>query len=401
MSTSTVIHLRRLVVSAGLGLAPVFILQPLYADDPAPATPKSAPVEEEKEIAKDEAKDIKDDAKDTAKEERDAAKEAAEDTAKDAKDAVKGTKDTTKSVRGSAKPGVKETDDPAKEEGKDAAPVGKTTTKVRGAAEKEGTAETRDSGKPGVRGSVNSSTTFSAQNVRSADIGLWFNRSTTNGLVVADVATTGAIAKLGFREGDRIITVNGQKVVRDSDFVQYLFADDVRTQRAEVVVFRGGKQQVILVEPAVFVKEYSTVQVDSLEEYGIIVDDRYTDRIVIWRVIPRSPAYYAGIRAGDVITVFNGNNVTTVGALRASVRAASSGNVSMSVSRSSKVREYQIDAPATQPADVERLNERREDRIEERRDERRENRAEKATEPVVPEVPAPAAPRPKLLPRPR
>ena len=98
-------------------------------------------------------------------------------------------------------------------------------------------------------------------------------------------------------------------------------------------------------QPQAMDRPYTTITVDPLEAYGLIIDDRYTDRIVIWRVIPRSPAYYAGIQPGDVITVFNGNNVTTVGALRASVRAASPGNVSMSVSRSNKVRVYQIEAP--------------------------------------------------------
>jgi len=186
---------------------------------------------------------------------------------------------------------------------------------------------------------------FNAQTARSADFGLWFNRASDQGLVISDVGTTGAVAKLGFDEGDRIITVNGQKVTSEKEFVQYLLADDVRSKRVEVVVFRGGKQQMVYVQPSVLVNEYTTITVDPLEEYGLIIDDRYTDRIVIWRVIPRSPAYYAGIRAGDVITVFNGNNVTTVGALRASVRAAPPGNVSMSVSRSSKVRVYQIEAP--------------------------------------------------------
>lgn len=190
------------------------------------------------------------------------------------------------------------------------------------------------------------SASFNAQRVRSADFGLWFNRASDNkGLVISDVGTTGAVAKLGFDEGDRIIMVNGQKVASENEFVQYLLADDVRSKRVEVVVFRGGQEQMVYVQPSVLVKEYTTITVDPLEAYGLIIDDRYTDRIVIWRVIPRSPAYYAGIQPGDVITVFNGNNVTTVGALRASVRAASPGNVSMSVSRSSKVRVYQIEAP--------------------------------------------------------
>jgi S1-C subfamily serine protease len=272
---------------------------------------------------------------DTPKEEIKRDNQAADKDAKDTEEAAKDGKDDEKDPAPKPKSPMRANDEN---------PVVKRT-KVKestgGKASVKTTVE-RDADTP-IRSTGGAS--FNAQSARSADFGLWFNRASDKGLVISDVGTTGAVAKLGFDEGDRIITVNGQKVTSEREFVQYLLADDVRSKRIEVVVFRGDKQQMVYVQPSVLVNEYTTITVDPLEEYGLIIDDRYTDRIVIWRVIPRSPAYYAGIQAGDIITVFNGNNVTTVGALRASVRAAPPGNVSMSVSRSSKVRVYQIEAP--------------------------------------------------------
>ena len=52
---------------------------------------------------------------------------------------------------------------------------------------------------------------FRAETARAADLGIWFNsRANAEGLVVADLAAEGAIAKIGFQEGDRIVSINGQ-----------------------------------------------------------------------------------------------------------------------------------------------------------------------------------------------
>ena len=120
--------------------------------------------------------------------------------------------------------------------------------------------------------------------------------------MISDVSSRGPIAKLGFREGDRIVSVNGQRVAREEDFIQYLLRGDSR--RVKVIVLRDNREETIYVEPAVLIDDREYMEVDPLERFGIIVDDRYDDRIVVWRIIPRSPAYYAGFRPGDVIVKF-------------------------------------------------------------------------------------------------
>src|SRR5262245_60254798 len=66
---------------------------------------------------------------------------------------------------------------------------------------------------------------FRAEFVRGPDIGIWFARNTDRGLVVMDVASTGAISKAGFLEGDRILAVNDQKVATEREFIRSLFAE--------------------------------------------------------------------------------------------------------------------------------------------------------------------------------
>ena len=132
----------------------------------------------------------------------------------------------------------------------------------------------------------------------------------------------------------------------ETDFVQTLFNDQWRNDRVEVVVTRYGRQQVILVEPAVLIQDYSTVQtVDPLESYGLVLDDRYPDYIVVWRVIPRSPAFYAGIHPGDVIVNFNGQRVTSQSAFVRRMQQVDAGSVALDVNRNRMLRRLELDVP--------------------------------------------------------
>ena len=89
--------------------------------------------------------------------------------------------------------------------------------------------------------------------LRAPDIGLWFNGSPRDSLVISDVSSRGPIARLGFREGDRIVSVNGHRVAREADFIDYLFGAD--RDRVEVIVNRDGRDETIWVEPAQFTQD--------------------------------------------------------------------------------------------------------------------------------------------------
>ena len=118
---------------------------------------------------------------------------------------------------------------------------------------------------------------FRVEDVRSADVGLWFNRNTRDGLVISDISSSGAITRFGFREGDQILSVNGWRVSDERQFIEYLFDPQFRNQRVDVVVWRGGRQTTIYVQPSLLIQEYTSAssQSDPLEEYGLVLDDRY------------------------------------------------------------------------------------------------------------------------------
>lgn len=182
------------------------------------------------------------------------------------------------------------------------------------------------------------------ESLKPADIGLWFGgRGVTDGLVVADIAADGAIAKIGFQEGDRIVSVNDQKVTSEAEFMAFLRDEQFRDQRVKVVVFRGGRETVLYIVPAVLYRE--AVVYDPLWRYGIVIDDRYPDRVVILRVYPRTPAYYAGLRAGDVILSIRGQRLTRIADFVSAFTSAD-GRVAIQVNRANRTRDLEIDASA-------------------------------------------------------
>lgn len=190
---------------------------------------------------------------------------------------------------------------------------------------------------------------FRYEDVRSPDIGLWFDRGVRDGLVVSDIGTRGVITKLGFRPGDRIVSVNGQLVAKEGDFLKYIFADDVREKPVKVVLTRDGREEVVVVQPSALVEEVVTVENDPLEHFGIVLDDRYPDRLVVWRVIPRSPAFYAGVRAGDTIVSFRGQQPAGAPEFVTLVQKTEPGPVQFEILRDQKLRKMQADLIAFVP----------------------------------------------------
>jgi C-terminal processing protease CtpA/Prc len=235
----------------------------------------------------------------------------------DVRDTIRGARDTARDVRDTAR---------------DAARNARETVR-----------DVRDSVS---RESRRSSQEFDVNTVRSADVGLWFNRSTRNGLVINDVASSGPIARIGFREGDRIVSVNGYRVRDERQFVRDLFDEDYRDERVAVIVDRSGTQRTIYVEPSTLVEHYvsSSSSSDPLEKFGLVLDDRYNNQLVVWKVTPRTPAYYAGVRASDLITAWNNQRVTTKDQLVRALQNASEGDeVWLTVTRNRQQRRLEAE----------------------------------------------------------
>jgi C-terminal processing protease CtpA/Prc len=328
---------------------------------------------------------------------QEAAKDSAQEARKKTRDAREEARDTTRAVRETAR----DTKQAGREAGREAGQEARKETREA----RENTRNTREAGRDKARDARetvrdarsdnrderrDARSTFRADDVRSADIGLWFDRSAKDSLTISDVGARGAISKLGFREGDRIVSVNGQKVTSEKAFVRDLFAKDVRNDQVDVIVMRGGREQTIQVQPSVLIDDYNYVENDPLEHFGIVLDDRYTDKLVVWKVLPRSPAFYAGLRPGDILVTFNGQKAPTIKEFTHLVQTAEPGNVHVDVSRDSKIRQFDVDVPQFEarsqrqtllrPNLDDNASERREerqDRREDRRDERQDRREER------------------------
>lgn len=185
----------------------------------------------------------------------------------------------------------------------------------------------------GVHANANTGFAFNGRNWRGPDLGLWMTPS-NNYLLINDVATTGPIANLGFRANDYIMSVNGTRVANEAAFLQALSQAQGPVQ---VAVWRNGQQQIVQVNPAVLFADQQ-VAVNPMEQFGVILDDRYANQALVWRVIPQSPAFYAGVRPGDVLTSFNNQPIRGIQGFTTLLGNAGTGNVALQVSRNRQIR---------------------------------------------------------------
>jgi len=175
------------------------------------------------------------------------------------------------------------------------------------------------------------------RNLRAADLGLWFNPHTSvKGLVISDVSADGAIAKAGFKEGDRIVSINGQPVATEEDFMRQLVTEELRDDETKIVVMRDGAEQALTVHPSVLVHEMAMH--DPLWRSGIVLDERDPNKIVVLKVYPKTPAFYAGLKSGDVITGMRGQRLVKIADLLQGLVAGGS-NVDLQINRGSKLRD--------------------------------------------------------------
>jgi C-terminal processing protease CtpA/Prc len=294
----------------------------------------------------DTARDVTRDATDAARDATDATSDAARDVTRDAaRDVRDATQDAVRSTQDAARDATRNTRDAARDINRD---VRSTVDDVRSTT-RDASQSVIDQTRQSVRSDVNvrSNSALNLSSMRGADLGIWFDRSVRNGLVIADVAADAALAQVGFVEGDRIVSVNGRTVTAEQDFLRMILADNIR-QPVNVVVMRGGTQETLVIDPVVIRERYTTVRTDPLERFGIILDDRIQDRLIVWRVIPRSPAFYAGIRAGDEITMFAGQRIADPTKFVQIVERTDPGMIPVQITRSGRVREIEVDFPQYQ-----------------------------------------------------
>jgi PDZ domain-containing protein len=190
---------------------------------------------------------------------------------------------------------------------------------------------------------------FMAERLRSGDFGLFFRRLADR-LQVSDIANRGAIAQSGLKEGDEIVSVNGKPVTSERDFVDSLFANHQSNQPAQVVVKRGGEQKTVAINTKPIVEEHMNSD-ESLHDLGLVLDETDPNHVKVQSVAPKSPAFYGGMRSGDIITRFNGQRINAVKDLVNTIAGVTGGSTSVDVTRNGGSRSLDIEVPHNQQGD--------------------------------------------------
>jgi len=185
---------------------------------------------------------------------------------------------------------------------------------------------------------------FIVSTLRSGDLGLWMRRA-TGGMAVSDVSNQSVMAKAGLKEGDHIISVNGHNVTTEREFIDQLFANQDHKQPVPVVVNRGGKQETIHLLPSVLEEEYQAAETDHLSDIGIIVDHQQPGELVVQSVVPKSPAFYAGVRSGDKVIRFDGQRIAALTDFIRTLANTQPGTASLEVNRNNQPRQLDIEVP--------------------------------------------------------
>ena len=166
------------------------------------------------------------------------------------------------------------------------------------------------------------------------DLGVNFGRVTDRGLAVNNLTSNSALVRAGLRAGDVIVSVGGHRLERAEDFDRFVYETGT-TDRIKVIVFRGGREEVVYLEPTIFYAEPSYV--DDFSYFGVVLDDHNPDRLIVQRVYPDSPAFIAGIRIGDEITTFHGKRVGNRAELARMLHGIEPGKVDLEFSHNGRV----------------------------------------------------------------
>jgi hypothetical protein len=293
--------------------------------------------------ARDSAQAAREVARDTARDTRQASQETRENTREGNRDTRQGSQELRQDARGTARDNRQGNQD-NRGTARDTVRDNRDATRDTREGARDVAQDSRENVRDARRDVRESRREFRAERIRSGDLGLWL-RQAANRLLISDVASSGAITKAGLKEGDQIISVNGQHVATEREFVDRLFASQDNDQPVPVVISRNGKQETIQIQPKTFVDEYMVGDTNSLHQYGIIIDDSVPDHLKVKAVVPRSPAFYAGVRSGDEITGLRGERIKQIADLVRGLASSVGSSTQLDVNRNNQTRQLDIEIP--------------------------------------------------------
>ncbi len=158
--------------------------------------------------------------------------------------------------------------------------------------------------------------------------------SNAKGVEVKEVIEDSAAEKAGIKEGDILLKIDGVEISNASDVRRYLKRLD-EEKNVSIDLLRDGKQITVQATPDKrttmkwvhgFSRSYLGVDLQELNpDLAAYFQTAPDAGVLVTRVEKDSPAEKAGLKAGDVITSFNGKKTTTPDQLRDGLRELEEG----------------------------------------------------------------------------
>ncbi len=267
---------------------------------------------------------------------------------------------------------------------------------------REAARDTRDTVRDNARAARDDRRDQRRERRSDRDLGINWGRMAERGLVIANLASNGALYNAGLRADDQIVSINGHRLEASTDFDRYAYTDDPNAQ-VRIIVWRNGREETIEVNPSIFFAG-NDVYTDDLRYFGVVFDERYPDRLVVRKVYPDSPAFAAGLHEGDEITQWHGEKVRSPRQFEDILHRVGPGTVDFDYSRDNKSMRGEAKFAERREANDRGRDEAREPEpraTEPRTNEPRTNEPPRANEPRVNEPQTPKAPdNPRVNPNP-
>lgn len=176
------------------------------------------------------------------------------------------------------------------------------------------------------------------------ELGLRLGNIADHGLAIANLVTDSVFYNAGIRPGDYIVSIDGHQLTGPDQFDQYLYANGPN-QPVTIVVWRNGADQTLTLQPNVLYANDNAAYNynDDLAYFGVEFDPQYANELYISRVLPGTYAYRAGLRAGDVITNWDGRTVRTPQDFARMIHDEKPGRVAFDYSRGSQRMNANVD----------------------------------------------------------
>lgn len=127
-----------------------------------------------------------------------------------------------------------------------------------------------------------------------------------NRVHIGDVTRDSFAARAGLRQGDVILSIDGQRIDSQRAYDRYLYR--ARGPRVPIIVLRDNERYTLYYDSGVFVRDgrrFDDRVAAGGAWLGVSLDYDHPDRALLSGVEPNSPAARAGLRAGDTILSVN------------------------------------------------------------------------------------------------